>query len=340
MELCNISIDVYRREVERLCNIYIGRVDGILKDADSGNISVSAERAAVITSHINGIVAELDGQGSLSDELLRRADAIERLTKNESSCEACEGGEDKEYLLCVKAILYRDKPIYEVTIDPELLKSIQSAEPFELDTMVGALRSPRQFGVSLKRRFYHIPASQIEEHAIPRYIALYQSERIFGLETAGVKYYGEVKKCTPLKRSKIREIPKKSNELYYKFTVKEWKRLENPILPKELGFVRLFTNSFLLTVSKEVPELTLTAPNDFVFYRLLREAIDAVKSDEERVFAFFPLGELDFVVTASSIYLCKSGALQSSFWVADFLRTPTLIFDDIKRALARALKPL
>ena len=53
-----------------------------------------------------------------------------------------------------------------------------------------------------------------------------------------------------------------------------------------------------------------------------------------------PLGELDFVVTASSIYLCKSGALQSSFWVADFLRTPTLIFDDIKRALARALKPL
>lgn len=338
MELRNIGIDVYHREVERLCNIYISRVDGILKDANSGNIAISTERAAVITSHINDIVAKLEGQGSLSDELLRRAEAIELLAKSDSSCELCGVGEDKEYLLCVKAISYKDKPIYEVTFDLELLKKIQNAEPFELDTMVGALRSPRQFGVSLKRKFYHIPASQIEEYAIPKYIAIYQSERIFGAETAGVKYYGEVKKCTPLKRSKIREIPKRSNELYYKFTVKEWKRLENPILPKEIGFVRLFTNSFLLTVAKEIPELTLTAPNDFVFYRLLREAIDAVRSDEERVFAFFPLGELDFAVTASSIYLCKNGKLQSDFSVAAFLMTPTLVFDDIKRALARALK--
>ena len=96
MELRNISIDVYHREVERLCNIYISRVDGILKDVNSGNISVSTERAALMMSHINDIVAKLEGQGSLSDELLRRAEAIELLAKSDSSCELCGGGEDKE----------------------------------------------------------------------------------------------------------------------------------------------------------------------------------------------------------------------------------------------------
>lgn len=339
MELRNVGIDVFYDEVERLCGIYIDKTDGILAGAEADGASVSPERAALIASHIEGIASGLERSTALADRLLQRAEAFLRLAdRGSADGSECEGGEEAEYLLCREAISYRDRPIREAEFDSCLLEKIQKAEPFELDTLVGSLRSPRQLGVSLKRKFYHIPAVQIEEYAIPKYIAIYQSERIFGEETAGIKYYGEVRKCTPLKRSKIREIPKKSNELYYKFTVKEWKRLENPILPKELGFVRLFTNSFLLTVAKDVPELTLTAPNDFVFYRLIKGSLEALKADKSRIFVGFSLGELDFVVTASKIYLCKGGRLWETFRADAFLATPSLIFDDIKRALARALK--
>lgn len=336
MELRGISVEVYYRETERLCKNYINKIDRILSCAEVDEEKITPERASVISAHAGEIASRLgEGRERLCDELLKRKKELDAIAVESNEA---EGGEDEEYKLCIEALSYLEKPIYEVGFDVELLERIRQAEPFELDTMVGALRAPRQLGICLKRKFYHIPASYIEEYAIPKYIAIYQSERIFGSEVAGVRYYGEVKKCTPMRRSKIREIPKKSNELYYKFKVKSWIRLENPIAPKELGFIRLFTNSFLLLNAEEIPELTLTAPNDFVFYRLLKTAIKEIRENKNRIFAGFSLGELDFAVSASEIYLCKGGRLFDAFSVSSFMQTPSLIFDDIKRALSKALK--
>ena len=109
------------------------------------------------------------------------------------------------------------------------------------DVLVGALRNRAQLDTCLKYKFYHIPASKIRDADLPiHYVAIYQSINIFGRE-AGIRYYGEVTKTSAVKRRDIREIPKNSDEAYYRFEIKEWKELNIPLVGKRSqGFPILY----------------------------------------------------------------------------------------------------
>ena len=241
---------------------------------------------------------------------------------NSVYCEECERAQKE-------SLDIKDVEVTEITLPSELASSLQKIRVFEADTLVGALRAPRQLGICLKRKFYHIPAVYIEEYAIPKYIALYQSKKMFGDEVSGIKYYGEVKKCTPMRRSKIREIPKNSNELYYKFKIKKWKRLDNAVESKELGFVRLFTNLFLLQNVKEVSALTITEGEDFKLYKLLSLANEALFS--ESAIARFCFDGFDVVFTRDVIYLCNDGKIAERYWRSSLDATPSLVLRKIKK---------
>ena len=118
----------------------------------------------------------------------------------------------------------------------------------------------------MRHNFYHIPKSEIKDTDLPiRYVAIYQSKAKFGAES-GIYYYGEVTRCIPMRRSEIREIPSQKGEVYYRFEIKEWKRLSKPIAPKELGFVKCFTNLFLLEHSADVPELLIRTEEEYRLY--------------------------------------------------------------------------
>lgn len=232
----------------------------------------------------------------------------------------------------------KDKEVIEIKLSEKIVSELNNREIFEQDTLVGAMSSPRQFGIALKRKFYHIPASFVEEYSIPKYIALYQSQRMFGEEISGVKYYGEVKKCTPMKRSRIREIPKKSNEIYFKFKIKEWKRLDTPIVSKELGFVRLFTSFFLLQNVDEISALTITNGYEFYLYKLLKNADMALNSDTD--IACFNIDGFDVIFTKEIIYLCREQKIIERYYRSNVKQTPNRLLQKMKKDITVILEKI
>ena len=92
------------------------------------------------------------------------------------------------------------------------------------DVLVGTMRSPQQLDICRKDCFYYIPAERLQDSDFPvRYVALYQSQYVFGAQ-AGVRYYGEVTKCSAVRRSAVTEIsPRRGTEgnFYYRFDIRE-----------------------------------------------------------------------------------------------------------------------
>ena len=235
----------------------------------------------------------------------------------------------------VTALGVKDSEMIEISLPEELLDELQKCDFSDYDTLVGAMRSPRQLGVSLKRKFYHIPAFYVEEYPIPKYIALYQSQRMFGDEVSGIKYYGEVRKCTPLRRSKIREIPKDSSELYYKFRVKSWKRLDFSLSSGELGFVRLFTNIFLLKNVDDTSALTISDSYEFKLYKLLKSANSKIKEKNDT--AHFFIDGFDVIFTNEIIYLCFDGRICERYYRSGISQSPSHLLGKMKKDIARLL---
>ena len=81
------------------------------------------------------------------------------------------------------------------------------------DVLVGTMRSLQQLDICRKDCFYYIPAERLQDSDFPiRYVALYQSQYVFGAQ-AGVRYYGEVTKCNAVRRSAITEVsPRRGTE--------------------------------------------------------------------------------------------------------------------------------
>ncbi len=105
------------------------------------------------------------------------------------------------------------------------------------DVLIGTFRSKEQFGICKEKNMYYIPANRIKDEQLPvHYVAMFQTNRIFPNES-GIYYYGEVLRTARVARRSITEVPMRSgkdpNEAYYKFYVREWVLLKNPILHRE-----------------------------------------------------------------------------------------------------------
>lgn len=144
------------------------------------------------------------------------------------------------------------------------------------DVMVGVLRNARQLEASLTYRFYHVPAKLLAcEPGSIRYIALYQSKRLFGDVASGVRVYGAVTNCSLVHRGDITELPRMRglDELYYRFEIDQWRTLSHPIRVGGLApGVCMLTNLFLLHNSRYFPELYIRTENELALYSTLRRA--------------------------------------------------------------------
>lgn len=141
----------------------------------------------------------------------------------------------------------------------------------ENSVLVGVLRDPRQLKTALKYNFYHIPCRLIDSHREEiKYVAIYQSRNLFK-KHAGIYYYGEVAHTEAVKRSSIWQRRKDSDERYYRFDVKQWKLLENPVKAKEIGFICTFTSPHLLFNASEMPELLCKSPEHLRLYLNLKK---------------------------------------------------------------------
>lgn len=201
------------------------------------------------------------------------------------------------------------------------------------DVLVGSLARKEQLDECLRYGFYHIPASRLKDSDLPvRYVALYQSKRLFGAE-AGIVYYGEVTRCTPVRRSEIVELPSKKTEMYYRFDIKEWKKLSKPIVAKEMSFVRHFTNMFLLEHSAEVPELWIHSEAEYRLYSELKRAVnDTAINDSENTLGF-SVGEYSINFESGAILLSKKRAIVGKYEITDYVKSPRSILHRIQRII-------
>ncbi len=195
----------------------------------------------------------------------------------------------------------------------------------ERDVLVGTLRNQNQLKVCIENRFYHVPVARIEESQLPiRYVAIYQTKALFGAE-ARIEYYGEVISSRVVKRREITEIPKNSDELYYRFQIKEWDRLSRPIEPKERGFAIMFTNLFLLEHSSQVPELLLETEEEYRFYTELKRRTDSwiINDDPNNGFT---VGDATVLFDNGEILLVKDQKIVEKCAVGDFIKKPNAVF--------------
>ncbi len=207
----------------------------------------------------------------------------------------------------------------------------------ERDVLVGVLRDKNQLDVCLAHKFYHIPSKYISKRHLPiKYVAIYQSKNLFGKE-AKLQYVGRVVRCYTIKRNELKQIPKKSKETYYRFDVASWEKLDYPIQPKEVGFVRIFTNYDMMLHSREIPELMLSGKREHTLYNCIKDAIKKAQSDREGSTMVFAWDDFGFGVDIDDIHLLKDGDLINMYSVYEFLDMPLTILGQIRRDMNRAL---
>ena len=194
------------------------------------------------------------------------------------------------------------------------------------DVLVGTLKNRHQLDVCLEKKFYHIPKSRIDDSNLPvHYVAIYQTKNMFGAE-AKIQYYGEVNSTRLVKRREITEIPKNSDVQYYRFEIKEWKKLDRPIQPKEQGFVNEFTNMFLLKHSSHVLELLLKSEEEYRFYTELKRRTDASVINEEDPNGGFFVGNCKIAFENGEILLVRDGIIEVRSYVSEFEKKPNYVF--------------
>ena len=163
----------------------------------------------------------------------------------------------------------------EAKLPKRLEKSLASVDWMCPDVLVGALRNRYQLDVCLECNFYHMPATRIDPKAV-RYVAMYQSITLFG-RNSGIRWYGKVTDYEKVRRYEIDEIPKDSDEWYYRFYVKRWRKLSKPISAGGVAFVHLITNHFLLRNSTTVAELLVGSEHQFRWLYELKKAMRQAK---------------------------------------------------------------
>lgn len=197
------------------------------------------------------------------------------------------------------------------------------------DVLVGSLRRPSQLDICLMHGFYHVPCCQIPQERLPiRYVAIYQSRSLFS-DDCGIQFYGRVKRCIPVRRWEISEIPKCSDEWYYRLEVLRWEQLEPPIAVREVPFTHLFTNLFLLTHSQETPELYLNSELEYRYYQSLKAALQRGNGIVLR----HPNGKVRLKERTLRVY--RGLFPVASFPIGDFQRTPSAVFGKIMGLLEK-----
>lgn len=203
------------------------------------------------------------------------------------------------------------------------------------DVLIGDLRNRKQLDVCLQDRFYYTRMSNITPASLPvHYVALYQSANQFGTES-GIRYYGEVTQCIPVRRCDISEIPSTSEDMCYRFEIREWKTLSRPIAVKESSVGREFTNMFLLEHSAEAPELRIRSEEEYRLYTELKRALNSAEINESGEDVGFTFGSARIVFEDGKIRVYQDGRVTDEQDIHQFGRTPGAVFREIERAIRK-----
>lgn len=203
------------------------------------------------------------------------------------------------------------------------------------DVLVGTVRQHEQLAVCLNYRFYYIPVGLLPQDKLPIHeVAIYQPKDIYGRD-AGVEYYGEIVSLEKVARNEIKEIPRDSDDLYYRVNVREWLKLDRRIEAKEYGVrTAAFTNDFLLKHSSTVPELfQIKTEEEYRFFtELKRVAGDAALINDDSVTGF-EFGNYKVIFEDGEIKLFNQKGMVEHCRINDFIRRPNAQFRGLMKSM-------
>jgi predicted component of viral defense system (DUF524 family) len=168
---------------------------------------------------------------------------------------------------------------YERNVLPAGTDEYRNDMQFEQNVLVGSLRSREQFEIIYDKNFYYLPYQKtILKHNL-EYVAIYQSERIFG-NNGGIKYYGRIRDME-IKQRKDIEVPtsKNLNKNYIVFYLDKWKRLDRAIKPETYGIIgsHIYTNILLLEKARTLPELSVKTLEEWRIWLELKRIQPEIK---------------------------------------------------------------
>ena len=219
------------------------------------------------------------------------------------------------------------------TLPRGIEEKLQKVDWETRDVLIGDFRTTAQFNACRANNFYYVPVSKVDDKNLPiRYVALYQSKNLFGAES-GIRYYGKVKSCTRKMRKDIQFIPKESDEWYYYFEVKGWKPLSKPIVIKERGMGRQFTNMFLLEHSAEAPELSIRSEAEYRLFSEMKRALNSTEINDDGSDIGFVFGDATIVFEEGKIHVYRNRKVIDEHEIQQFNRTPNAVFRLIRKSL-------
>ena len=115
--------------------------------------------------------------------------------------------------------------------------------------------------------------------------------------------------------------------------IKEWKELQKPIKPKEIGFVKLFTNRFLLEHSSEVPELKLSSEEEYRLYYELKRALNNTEINDSDKDIRFRYDDAIVAFEDGNINIYKNNKLIEKETVESFSRSPNAVFRLLQKSI-------
>lgn len=203
------------------------------------------------------------------------------------------------------------------------------------DVLLGTFRDVQQFNTCFDKKMYYIPAKEVDDKDLPiHYVALYQTINKFGAE-AGIRYYGEVLRTALVRRESIKEVPVRRNngqEMYYRFFIREWKELQKPIRPREVGFTKNYTNLFLLEHSEYIPELLFQNEEEYRFYAELKRNVNSAEINDVGANIGFEYEDTKFIFAGENILAIRGDEIVEQIPVANFSRKPAAAFRKLQRA--------
>ena len=229
--------------------------------------------------------------------------------------------------LSIGADAFKTFPRMPMDLEKRLLEVDWSMQ----DVLVGSVASREQFKDNYKRRYYYVPAAYIDGKSPVRYVALYQSTKMFGKE-AGIRYYGEVVVSKRLRRREINFPSRHGNgdAIYYAFLVNEWKRLPKEIQVKDEGvYGPRFTNLFLLQNCSQSYELfSITSEEQYRLLHSLKQIFsDAVKVKSE---GDFKVGNKTVRIRDGGVDIFNENmerVLDHTIKISEFYRRPRYYFN-------------
>lgn len=139
-------------------------------------------------------------------------------------------------------------------------------------------------------------------------------------------------------RKEIKEIPKNSEELYLRFEVYDWKKL-NRSLKVEGYQVRkvLYTTEYLLNNSEVVTELLIKSKEEFRIWKELKRMHREIKTilnsksiGNETRLSGFSINNMDVYIDEDTIKIINKGKICGKYTLKEFRKYPTVVVKNIR----------